>query len=91
MSQAIFKYGLCFTLDRQTVMLPKVYQILRFEFQLGHPFIWAITPINSPCVERVTLRILGTGQELEEGYKMSYVNTAFAKSGVWHLFKVDDE
>lgn len=84
----IYKYELHVT-DRQTVLMPRGFQILNLAEQRGRLCIWAKVDNSEPLVD-VTFVIHGTGNEIivRPGTHEEYIGTILMESGfVWHLFE----
>ena len=87
-------------IDIQTVKLPKGAIILTAQLQNGRPCIWAYVDPSEIEAEDVTLRVYGTGQEIDDSLDLTYVSTIQIREKiigqpydnrifVWHVFKVD--
>lgn len=83
----VYKYPLTFGpgQTQTTLELPYAYQFLHFGFQDGNPIVWALVNPDNPSVQR-TLRVVGTGWDLEEGSE--HRGTAIEGDYVWHLFEM---
>lgn len=86
----IYKYPIK-VVDIQTVKLPKGAIILTTQLQDEKPYIWAYVDPNEIEAEDVTLRVYGTGQEINDSLDLTYIGTIQEYEGrlVWHVFKVD--
>lgn len=68
--------------------MPINAQIVKFAFQDGKPFVWAIVG-TEPQLERIEFLILGTGFIIPEN--AHYIDTAFIDHYVWHLFIIEND
>lgn len=86
----IYKYPIK-VVDIQTVKLPKGAIILTTQLQEEKPCIWAYVDPNEIEAEDVTLRVYGTGQEINDSLDLTYIGTIqeFEERLVWHVFKED--
>ena len=85
----IFKYTLQ-TKDSFELLLPKGLRILKLGMSKGNPCVWALINPNEFIHEIHRFRIFGTGHEIsdEEFARLTYIDTYFEGSFVWHLFEV---
>lgn len=86
----IYKYPIK-VVDIQTVKLPKGAIILTTQLQEEKPYIWAYVDPNEIEAEDVTLRVYGTGQEIDDSLDLTYIGTIQEFEGRFerHVFKVD--
>jgi len=81
----IYKYPIEKITNSQTVMLPKSARILHINEQNNNLYLWAeVNPSNE--LESRTIRIYGTGNEVEGGI---YINTLLRFGGhlVLHFYE----
>ena len=84
MMKKIYKYPIEI-IDIQTIKLPKGAIMLTAQLQHGKPYV----DPNEIEAEDVTLRVYGTGQEIDDSLDLTYVGTIQENGFVWHVFKVD--
>lgn len=86
----IYKYPIK-VVDIQTVKLPKGAIILTTQLQEEKPYIWAYVDPNEIEAEDVTLRVYGTGQEIDDSLDLTYIGIIQEFEGRFerHVFKVD--
>ena len=84
---AVFKYQLVVT-DRQEVTMPKDAKILCIQVQNGTPCIWCMVEPSNP-EEKVTIRIHGTGHNINDPERLEYIGTFQVRNYglVFHAFK----
>ena len=81
----IFKYPLKREME-QTVLLPESAEILDIQLQNGQYQLWAL--LEPTDIMRVrTIRMFGTGFEVEEGFPGQYIATTQEGMFVWHWFE----
>lgn len=85
----VFKYLLEIT-DSNTLFLPVEYQILTVAMQGDELYLWALIDPNTEFLDRVKVRVAGTGHPIEEDIK-KYLGTFMLHSGalVFHVFEVE--
>lgn len=83
----IYKYAIPdqeeFTLD-----LPAKAEALHVDVQHNKPFVWALVDPDEKVTKR-TFRVVPTGVDILESYKLAYVGTFLIDNGnlVFHLFE----
>ena len=85
--KTIWKYELE-TVDEQEIKMPLGTEILTVQIQYGKPHIWCgIFAMNAPLESRI-IRILGTGQPIENNYPGIYIGTyqSITGKGIFHVF-----
>lgn len=82
----IYKYKLKVT-NRQTLVLPVRSQLLSFQVQDGGLVLWALVDTEEKSTWEHTFCIYGTGHEVMDPNKLSYIGTAQLEGLVWHLFE----
>jgi hypothetical protein len=84
----IFKY-LLRIVDLQIVEMPGPLNLLHVGEQRGFLYLWAVVCEEAP-LEKVPIRIVGTGDSFDDYLDWTFVRTAQMKSGlVWHVFSQD--
>ena len=83
----IYKFPIAY-IDRQEVFIPTGYKILTVKNQKGIICIWALVDVNAPS-ECVKIRIISTGQPIEDSDKLEYIGTVQLAFGdvVYHIFR----
>lgn len=89
----IWKYMLRITDDEQKVSMPPGAQILSAQFQENESgtkslYIWAMVDIALVDHAERTIRIYGTGNPIEQGIDLRFINTVQQGRFVWHVFEV---
>lgn len=87
----VFKYDLPVEGGPQTVFMPRGSQILHIGHQ-GDPAmvcIWALVHTGEPAAIAKTFYVVGTGQELPEPSRWTFVGTVnyHPVPLVWHVFQ----
>ena len=83
----IFKYELDIT-DRQILKLPAGSRILHADNQNGQLCLWAIVDAAKECATPVEIKIVGTGQPINDldRERDVYFKTVMSGYFVWHIF-----
>ena len=85
--KVIYKYKLDVT-DRQSLQLPKSYQILKVDMQNGVLCLWALVDPDNDSV-CCTIDIIGTGHAgIDDNTPRRHLNSVFDGPFVWHVFEV---
>lgn len=74
--------------------LPKGYEILCAKSQADRfgdecIFLWALVDPNVQDKETVRIKVFGTGMDIDDSLKLSYIDTVMINNGkyVFHVFK----
>lgn len=88
MRKTIYKYPLEIV-DEQVVLLPTGAKILTVQAQMDKPCIWAMINPTAPDNMAVTIRMIGTGQPIQDDYCLEYIGTFQIYGGrlVFHAFE----
>lgn len=80
----IWKFPLKFA-GEQVIEIPYEYRILDIQYQKGQLMMWALVNDEVPN-DTVTIRIFGTGHEVD--HAGDYITTIQEQNGllVWHIF-----
>lgn len=86
--KTIWKYKLEGT-DIQTIEIPQNAQILTVQEQKGEICMWCLVNTYNGMISK-TIRIIGTGHEIEENFKGVYIDTFQLANGslVFHVFEI---
>lgn len=86
--KAIFKYELEVT-DQQSIEMPQGAVILSAQVQKCKICIWALVD-SGALYERRVFRVIGTGDEIEDGVFHRFIGTVQMLDGrlVWHIFEI---
>lgn len=87
--QTIHKYPLS-TGGYSPIHLSKGYKILSAEMQHGNIQVWImVNPVIQVNPEKVELRVVATGEQLEYGFAdvHDFINTVIDGPLVWHIFQ----
>lgn len=84
--KTVYKYPLGVA-DYQLIVLPVGAKILCVKMQRGVACLWALVDKEQTQKESVTIRIAGTGHDIEED--VEYIDTIMVAGGemVFHFFK----
>lgn len=87
MKKKIYKYPLEVQ-DEQVVLLPTGAKILTVQAQKDRPCLWALVNPTAPNDMAVTIRIIGTGHEIQDSDNLEYISTfqSFKGQFVLHAF-----
>ena len=85
----IYKYPIAIV-QSQVVKLPADYKILHVDFQEHQLTLWAGVDTDTPLKD-VTIKVLGTGFEIEEPDNLEHIGTVQQLSFTWHVFEELDE
>ena len=67
------------------IIMPKSSIILKVEKNSKDFMLWALVNPDLPLVNRA-IRIYSTGQEIDEEYIGTYIDTVYDGPYVWHIF-----
>jgi len=84
--KTVHKYTLELT-DYCTIYAPMGAQFLEVGFQFGVPVVWALVDKDEQKVVAYTLRIAGTGHEIDETY-VDYIGQLKLEALHFHVFEV---
>jgi len=84
--KSIWKYNLE-TTDIQSVEMPLDAELLSVQTQGGEPQLWCLVDMEEPKALR-KIRIIGTGNPIEDGFNSKYIDTYQLKDGnfIFHAF-----
>lgn len=87
MKKKIYKYPLEVQ-DEQVVMLPTGAKILTVQAQNDRPCLWTLVNPTAPNDMAVTVRLIGTGHEIQDIDSLEYISTFQTVNGrfVLHAF-----
>lgn len=85
--EKVYKYPLVIA-DRQTLLMPIGAMPLTVALQGGSPCLWAQVKYGVATEERV-VRIIGTGRDIPDALKLSYVGALHGDGFVWHVYMQD--
>lgn len=84
----VYKYPLVLD-DEFTLALPAGAQPLSYGFQAGKPVLWVLVDPDETRIVNRRFLLAGTGHPIERAVnRLLYVNTAFVRDLVFHLFEV---
>lgn len=84
MKKKIYKYPLEVQ-DEQVVLLPTGAKILTVQAQNDRPCLWALVNPTAPNDMAVTIRIIGTGHEIQDSDNLEYISTFLSFNGLFVL------
>ena len=91
--KTIYKYEI--KENDYTVSLPKGHEILCVKCQSDRwgeegIFLWALVDPDETEREAVRIRVFGTGMDIDDSLKLSYIDTVIMNNGkyVFHVYKV---
>jgi len=88
MPHTIYKYPFSIE-DKFTKLLPVNAQILSVDWQRGIPTMWVLHNTNTNIVEERAFRIYGTGADIIDVEKLTFIGTFQMHNGdfIWHVFE----
>ena len=90
MKRVIYKYPLQLRKE-QKLPLPQAANVINVGVQDGTITLWAMVDTDAPS-EEITIRIYGTGQEIDPNLVLYPLGTVFDGPYVWHVFEdITDE
>lgn len=94
--KTVYKYEIAN--PSQQLSLPKGYEILCAKCQSDRwgeesLFLWALVDPDEVEREAVTIRVFGTGTDIDDDIKLSYIDTVMMNGGkyVFHVFKQEEK
>ncbi len=83
MTKKIHKYKL--NGISEIIKLPEDIEVLKVEYQDKELYLWGLIDIDKPLIKRAIF-IYGTGYEINDVEKLTYLDTVFDGAYVWHVF-----
>lgn len=90
MKRVIYKYPIPF-FPEQKLRLSQAAEVIHVGMQEGTITLWAMVDTDAPT-ENITIRIYGTGHEIDPNLVLYPLGTVFDGPYVWHVFEdITDE
>lgn len=77
--------------DEQVIQVPPMHRLLCVQFQQEQLCLWVEVNELQTARSDVTIAIVGTGHEIPNGFKHSYIGTVQMYGGtlVWHIYALE--
>lgn len=69
------------------LLMPKRAKVLKVALQHGVLTLWVLVDPKETATQRRLFAVYGTGHEIDDTARMTYLDTVFDGSFVWHVFE----